>query len=93
MQKRNHFILKILLLGALLTAFGWAAVDHPVDINNATLEEIQQLPITSEQAQALYDRIYYQGPFQSIYELVLVPGIDNATLEHLKPLVEIHPIT
>ncbi len=92
MRKQNISILEIVLLVWLLTAIGWAAVDRPVDINNATLAEIQQLSITPDQARALYDRVYYQGPFLSIYELGLVKGIDGRTLEHLKPLVVIHPL-
>ena len=86
-------ILRIFLQGWLLMTLGWAEISLPLDINNAALEDIQQLPISSDQAQALYDRIYYQGPFQSIYEIGLIPGIDDQTLEHLKSLVVVHPLT
>lgn len=92
MRNLNTAFFKLIFSGWLLMSLGWAGVEWPIDINNVTLEQIQQLPISSEQAQALYDRIYYQGPFLSIYEMGLVPGIDDLTLEHLKPMVVVHPL-
>ncbi|MCF7796930.1 MAG: helix-hairpin-helix domain-containing protein [Lentisphaeria bacterium] len=88
----KQIMIKVLLLTGLLTAVSWAAVAHRVDINNASLDEIMELPITTQQAQALYDRVYYQGPFLSLYEISLVESIDAETLERLKPLIVIRPL-
>lgn len=67
------------------------AQQKQIDINNASLEEIQQLPITKKQAYAIYHRILYEGPFQSIYDLLELPEIDAGVLKKIKPLIIINP--
>jgi len=81
----------------LLTAAGVSlAADAPqamaMDLNSATLEEISDLPITPEIAQAIYDYREFRGYFKSVYDLMKIPGIDSAVLEELKPLVAIEPV-
>jgi len=72
------------------------AADAPqatsVDLNSAALEEIMDLPITPEIAQAIYNYREFRGYFKSIYDLMKIPGIDSAVLEELKPLVAIEPV-
>ena len=63
----------------------------PLDINNATLEQIQKLPVSEEIARKIYERILYKGDFTSIYELKEIEGIDQSLLNRLKPLVRIEP--
>jgi len=63
----------------------------PLDINNASFEEIQKLPVGPEVAERIYERILYKGDFTSIYQLREIEGIDQQVLNRLKPLVRIEP--
>ncbi len=63
----------------------------PLDLNNASYEEIAKLPIARELAEQIYYRIQYSGPFNNIYELREVPGVTQEILLQLKPLVRIEP--
>lgn len=63
----------------------------PLDLNNAAYEDILKLPVPQEVAERIYERITYQGPFNNIYELREVPGVDQQMLLRLKPLVRIEP--
>ncbi len=65
--------------------------EHPLDLNNATYEQIARLPIPRELAERIYDRIEYQGPFTSVYQLREVEGMTQELLLQLKPLVRIEP--
>ncbi len=65
--------------------------DHQLDLNNATFEEIAKLPISEELAERIYDRIEYQGPFTSFYQLREIKGMTQELLLKLKPLVRIEP--
>jgi len=64
---------------------------NQLDINNATFEQIQKLPIPVEIAQLLHERILYKGDFTSIYQLKEIDGIDQQLLNTLKPLIRIEP--
>ncbi len=63
-----------------------------LDINQATLEQIQQLPVSPQMAKALYERIQFKGPFTSIYQLWEIPGMDGDSFKKLKELLKIEPI-
>ncbi|MCX7995135.1 MAG: helix-hairpin-helix domain-containing protein [candidate division WOR-3 bacterium] len=60
-----------------------------IDINRAKLEEFYQLPIDSALAKAIYEYREVYGKFQSVYELLNVPGMDSEKLEKIKPWVKI----
>ena len=65
-----------------------AAAAGPVQVNSATLEELDALPeIGPVTAQKIIDYRTAKGAFSSIEELDAVPGIGPARLEQLKPLV------
>ena len=68
-------------------AIGLAATQ--VNINQASLEEIQQLPLSSEQAQSLYRHVQLHGPVSSIYELQSVQGIDAETFAAITPMISL----
>ncbi len=69
-----------------------AASGQPLDLNRAALDEIRQLPIPEDLALAIYDYREYRAYFESVYDLMRVPGMDARTLEVLKPLVSIEPV-
>jgi DNA uptake protein ComE-like DNA-binding protein len=91
-------ILILILLMALLVAHNLFAQEntpyseeHKLDLNNATLEEIEQLPIPAQVAKNVFDRITFRGPFMNIYEMRKVEGVTQEILNTLKPLVRIEP--
>ena len=79
---------------AFLAAPSWAA-DGPhltgvVNVNTATLEELQLLPgIGESRAQALMDARKQRGGFKSAEELVEVRGIGEASLKRMRPFVAV----
>jgi competence protein ComEA len=60
----------------------------PVDLNRATATELEALPgIGSALAERIVQHRSDRGPFTRVEELADVPGIGEATLEALRPLV------
>ncbi|MBU0508630.1 hypothetical protein KKH27_07335 [bacterium] len=66
------------------------ASDKP-DLNSATYSEIRALPITEKQADAIWQRLLYEGPFDNIYELHELPEFDAETQARLRDLVRVDP--
>ncbi len=62
--------------------------DHPINLNNTTRDELQELMMLSEiQITALLEHIERNGKLISIYELQAVPGFDLATINNILPFV------
>lgn len=76
---------KFLLLLLALVCMGLLAAK--VDLNTATLAELQQLPISAEQAKDIFEYREYVKIFSSIFELRDIPSIDQKTLLRIRPLV------
>ncbi len=84
----------LFVLAAVAVLAGMAgAADFPIDLNSASLEEIMELPIPPEEAQAIFDYREYRAYFESVYDLMTIEGIDAEDLATLKPLVRIEPVT
>lgn len=63
---------------------------HPIDLNAATLDQLQALPgIGPKMAQAILDYRAANGRFRSIDDLDNVKGIGEKKLEKLRPLVTV----
>ncbi len=60
-----------------------------LDLNRAGLEEFYNLPVDSAICQAIYRHRKTYGPFNSVYELLDIPGIDQKIFETIKPMVKI----
>ena len=62
----------------------------PVDLNTATVEELDTLPgVGPTTAQAIIDHRTRNGPFRSVDDLAKVRGIGPAKLAELRPLVTV----
>jgi competence protein ComEA len=65
-----------------------------LDINRATVEELQHLPGIGEVlARRVIERRTAHGPFRTVDELREVTGIGDKRLERLRPLVVVGPPT
>ncbi|MGH9213451.1 MAG: ComEA family DNA-binding protein [Acidimicrobiales bacterium] len=71
-------------------AGGDPSAGQPVDLNTATVDELDGLPgIGPSIAQAIVDHRDEHGSFTSVDQLVDVRGIGEAKLEQLRPLVTV----
>ncbi|HON37944.1 MAG: ComEA family DNA-binding protein [Desulfomonilia bacterium] len=77
----------LLALGGVAYAAGegGGADQAKVDINTATIEELQTVPgLDQELAQNIIDYREANGPFSSVDELISVEGIDNEKLDVIR---------
>jgi competence protein ComEA len=71
-------------------AQGSASPGQPVDLNTATLEQLDGLPgVGPVLAQRILDWRTHHGRFSSVDELTEVSGIGERTLADIKPLVRV----
>ncbi len=87
----------------LLVLLSWAAVVaaaqgskrppvKPLDLNTATVEELQQLPgIGPVTAKAMVRFREKSGPFRRVEDLLAIRGISKARLKKLRPYVTVQP--
>ena len=62
-------------------------IDQRVELNEATLAELQTLPGVGPKRAAAIDRLRQKRPFRRVRELLRVKGIGRATLRRLSPLI------
>ncbi|MCF7824557.1 MAG: helix-hairpin-helix domain-containing protein [Candidatus Marinimicrobia bacterium] len=89
MKDRLHKIAALLLLQGVFALSAIAA--EQIDINNASLSDLASLPLSVEQVEAVYEYVQYQGPLESIYELVNVKELSNEDFQNLKRALVIKP--
>lgn len=64
--------------------------DHPIDLNHAKREALQQLMLLTEfQISELFNHIERNGKLITIYELMAVKGFDNGTIRTIMPFVKV----
>ncbi len=80
------FLLPLPLLGEGYTP------ENQLDINHATLLEIERLPLSKQDALSIYNYIYYRSYLKSIYDLRKLPQIDQEEFNRIKPLIKIIPV-
>lgn len=67
-------------------------VNHPININLATKEDLEQIIFLNDlQIENLLYQRYLNGPFYSIYELQAVEGFNQRLIGWLEPLVVFGP--
>ena len=87
----------------LLALLSWAAVvaaaqgskqppAKPLDLNTATVEELQQLPgIGPATAKAIVRFREKSAPLRRVEDLLAIRGISRSRLEKLRPYVTVQP--
>lgn len=82
---------------ALLLALPLAAAKkklpaHPINLNTATLQQLEELPgVGPVTAQKILDFRAKSGPFKSVTDLLAVPRISKARFAKIKPYVYVKP--
>lgn len=97
-------IMTKVLVSALILAFmgtglsAWASSPRTnqegskININTATLSQLQELPrIGPKVAQRILDFRQQHGRFQRVEDLMKVEGIGEKTFQNLKPLITVGP--
>ena len=95
---RNSLLLAALLLCGSLAAAGAGESKKkqppakPLDLNTATIEQLQQLPgIGPTTASAIVRFREKSGPFRRVEDLLAIRGITKRKLEKLRPYVAVAP--
>lgn len=83
---------------ALLLAFPLTAAPkkklpaHPIDLNAATLQQLEELPgVGPVTAQKILDFRKKSGAFKSVNDLLAVPRISKSKFAKIKPYVYVKP--
>lgn len=64
----------------------------PIDLNSATIEQLQQLPgVGATTAKAIVQFREKSGPFQRVEDLLAIHGISPARFKKIKPYVIVVP--
>ena len=67
-------------------------LDNPINLNAATRQELEQLPMLSpRQVENLLAYVYVHGQMQSISELHLVEDMDRRTIDLVAPFLTVEP--
>jgi competence ComEA-like helix-hairpin-helix protein len=65
---------------------------HPIDLNTATAEQLQQVPgIGPSTAKVIVNFRQKSGPFRKIEDLLAIKGISKARLEKMRPYLTVGP--
>ncbi|MCS6981530.1 MAG: helix-hairpin-helix domain-containing protein [Flavobacteriales bacterium] len=64
----------------------------PLDLNQADREDLEKFQVFNDrQIEAILNYRQKFGPFLTIYELAYVPGMDDETLDAVRPFVTVYP--
>jgi competence ComEA-like helix-hairpin-helix protein len=65
---------------------------HPIDLNAATLQQLEELPgVGPVTAQKILDFRKKSGPFKSVNDLLAIPRISKTKLAKIRPYVFVKP--
>jgi DNA uptake protein ComE-like DNA-binding protein len=87
------------LLGGATGGFAQEGADPPdaaavrrIDLNRASLREIETLPIPSEVARAIWEQREFVQHFRGAVDLNEIDGLTPEMLQSIKPLIVIEPV-
>jgi competence protein ComEA len=67
---------------------------HPIDLNTATVKELEQLPgVGPTTAKAIVDFRSKGGRFRRVTDLLVIRGISEAKLKKMRPYVTVGPFS
>lgn len=91
--RHSRFLVSaILLLSLTVAAAQKKAPAKPIDLNTATIEQLQELPgIGPATAKAIIQFREKSGPLKRLEDLLVIHGISKARLEKLRPYVTVSP--
>ncbi len=82
----------LLLAGSLAAAPKKKLPAHPIDLNTATLQQLEELPgVGPVTAQKIIDFRTKSGPFKSATDLLAVPRISKNKFAKIRPYVVVKP--
>ncbi len=81
--------LMVLVCLALVFSVGSAMAEKKVNINTATVEELQTLPKIGPKTAEAVVKYREEHPFESVDDLLNVKGIGEKKLEEIKPHVTV----
>jgi competence ComEA-like helix-hairpin-helix protein len=91
LRRRSLFILAIFLFALASPAQKKPPAD-PIDLNRATIEQLQQLPgIGPTTAKAIIQFREKSGPLKRVEDLLAIHGISKGRLEKFPPYVTVAP--
>lgn len=92
MKKQWLFLLTVFLFMSTMLYAAPYTREKQIDINNAGLNEIMELPIDKKLARNIYDYITYSGYLKNIYELMNVKGMTAEIFVQIRPLIAVYPV-
>ncbi len=67
-----------------------ASLDHAININTASLDELTRIPHVGEKVAArIIEYREVNGPFRRVEHLMLIQGISDARFRKIRPLVRV----
>jgi competence ComEA-like helix-hairpin-helix protein len=86
------FLLVGILLHAVPTAAKKKPPAHPIDINSATVKELEELPgVGPTTAKAIVEFRARAGRFQRVTDLLVIRGISESKLKKMRPYITLGP--
>jgi competence ComEA-like helix-hairpin-helix protein len=80
-------------LGSLTAKAKILPPPHSIDLNSATLEQLEQLPgVGKVRAQSILDYRRKSGGFRSVNDLLVIHGFSKKEVEKLRPYAVVRPI-
>jgi competence ComEA-like helix-hairpin-helix protein len=95
-RKLRHLLAGVTLVAAL--GFPTARAKtlparHSIDLNSATLDQLEQLPgVGNVRAQSILDYRQKSGGFRSINDLLVIHGFSRKEVEKLRPYAVVGPM-
>ena len=92
MRRIGTLGLLAVLIGFGLAVAPDASAAEQLDLNRATLAEIEALPISAEAAHAIWHYREFRAYFSSVYEIRALDAVSVEEFERIKPLVRIEAV-